>query len=88
MAGDLETGIMIMKMDEGLDTGPVAMAEKVEVAADMTAGELRDEDWVLAGADLMVRAMAAPGARQPDPDAATRRRCYLRVENHQGRDPG
>lgn len=58
MAGDDETGIMIMKMDEGLDTGPVAMAEKVKITADMTAGELHDQLSV-AGADLMVRAMAA-----------------------------
>ncbi len=58
MAGDLETGIMIMKMDEGLDTGPVAMAEKVKITADMTAGELHDQ-LSMAGADLMVRAMAA-----------------------------
>ncbi|MDR6633140.1 methionyl-tRNA formyltransferase [Phyllobacterium sp. 1468] len=58
MAGDEETGIMIMKMDEGLDTGPVAMAEKVKITADMTAGELHDQ-LSMAGADLMVRAMAA-----------------------------
>ncbi|MEK1890628.1 MAG: methionyl-tRNA formyltransferase [Phyllobacterium sp.] len=58
MAGDLETGIMIMKMDEGLDTGPVAMAEKVKITADMTAGELHDQ-LSASGADLMVRAMAA-----------------------------
>ncbi|WP_112526842.1 methionyl-tRNA formyltransferase [Phyllobacterium trifolii] len=58
MAGDDETGIMIMKMDEGLDTGPVAMAEKVTITADMTAGELHDQ-LSMAGADLMVRAMAA-----------------------------
>ncbi|MBZ9656634.1 methionyl-tRNA formyltransferase [Phyllobacterium lublinensis] len=58
MAGDLETGIMIMKMDEGLDTGPVAMVEKIKITADMTAGELHDH-LSMAGADLMVRAMAA-----------------------------
>ena len=58
MAGDLETGIMIMKMDEGLDTGPVAMVEKINITADMTAGELHDQ-LSIAGADLMVRAMAA-----------------------------
>ena len=58
MAGDSETGIMVMKMDEGLDTGPVAMAEKVKITADMTAGELHDQ-LSAAGADLMVRAMAA-----------------------------
>lgn len=58
MAGDTETGIMIMKMDEGLDTGPVAMAEKVAITADMTAGELHDRLSMI-GADLMVRALGA-----------------------------
>jgi methionyl-tRNA formyltransferase len=58
MAGDLETGIMIMKMDQGLDTGPVAMVEKINITADMTAGELHDQ-LSMAGADLMVRAVAA-----------------------------
>jgi len=58
MAGDAETGIMVMKMDEGLDTGPVAMAERVPVAPDMTAGELHDRLTRL-GADLMVRALGA-----------------------------
>ena len=58
MTGDRETGVMVMKMDEGLDTGPIAMAERVPIAPDMTAGELHD---VLAplGADLMVRALGA-----------------------------
>src|SRR5437899_3645866 len=56
MTGDRETGVMVMKMDEGLDTGPIAMAERVSIGPDMTAGELHD---VLAplGADLMVRAL-------------------------------
>ncbi|MBA8899317.1 methionyl-tRNA formyltransferase [Phyllobacterium sp. P30BS-XVII] len=58
MAGDTETGMMIMKMDEGLDTGPVAMAEKIKITSDMTAGELHDQLSMI-GADLMVRAMAA-----------------------------
>ncbi len=58
MAGDRETGMMIMKMEEGLDTGPVAMAERVEIAPDMTAGELHDRLMAI-GADLMVKAMSA-----------------------------
>jgi len=47
-----------MRMDEGLDTGPIAMAERVPIGPDMTAGELHD---VLSrhGADLMVRALGA-----------------------------
>ncbi len=58
MAGDKETGVAVMKMEEGLDTGPVAMVEKVAIPLDMTAGELHDRLMVL-GADLMVRALAA-----------------------------
>ncbi|WP_414473296.1 methionyl-tRNA formyltransferase [Microvirga sp. M2] len=58
MAGDRETGVAVMKMEEGLDTGPVAMVEKVAIGPDMTAGELHDRLMVL-GADLMVRALAA-----------------------------
>lgn len=58
MSGDSETGMMIMKMDAGLDTGPVAMAEKVAITPDMTAGELHDR-LSLIGADLMVRALGA-----------------------------
>jgi methionyl-tRNA formyltransferase len=58
MAGDTETGVMVMKMDAGLDTGDVAMAERVTVTDAMTASDLHD---VLArlGGDLMARAMAA-----------------------------
>jgi len=58
MAGDAETGVMVMRMEEGLDTGPIALAERVPIGADMTAGDLHE---VLArgGADLMVRALGA-----------------------------
>jgi methionyl-tRNA formyltransferase len=58
MAGDQETGIMVMKMDEGLDTGAIAMAERVPIGADATTGELHDE-LARRGADLMLRALAA-----------------------------
>jgi methionyl-tRNA formyltransferase len=58
MAGDAESGVMVMKMDAGLDTGDVAMAERVPLTDAMTAGDLHDELARL-GADLMVRAMAA-----------------------------
>jgi methionyl-tRNA formyltransferase len=58
MAGDQETGVAVMKMEEGLDTGPVAMVERVAIAPEMNAGELHDRLMVL-GADLMVRALAA-----------------------------
>ncbi len=57
MAGDAETGVMVMRMEAGLDTGPVSLTERVTIPGDMTAGELHD---VLAplGAGLMVRALA------------------------------
>jgi methionyl-tRNA formyltransferase len=58
MAGDKETGVMVMKMDEGLDTGAVAMAERVPIGADATTGELHDALARLGG-DLMLRALAA-----------------------------
>jgi methionyl-tRNA formyltransferase len=58
MAGDTESGVMVMKMDVGLDTGDVAMAERLPITDAMTASELHDALSRL-GADLMVRAMAA-----------------------------
>ncbi|MBV9636696.1 MAG: methionyl-tRNA formyltransferase, partial [Methylobacteriaceae bacterium] len=58
MAGDGETGVMVMRMDEGLDTGPVAMAERMRIGENMTAGDLHDRLAPI-GADLMVRALAA-----------------------------
>ncbi len=58
MAGDKETGVMVMQMDEGLDTGPVAMVEKLAITPDMTAGEAHDRLSIL-GADLIGRALAA-----------------------------
>src|SRR3954463_4726054 len=39
MAGDAESGVTIMRMEEGLDTGPMAMAERVPIGVEMTAGE-------------------------------------------------
>jgi methionyl-tRNA formyltransferase len=56
MAGDAETGVVVMRMEEGLDTGPMAMAAGVAIGPDMTAGELHDE-LARVGADLMVHAL-------------------------------
>ncbi|MDG4897039.1 MULTISPECIES: methionyl-tRNA formyltransferase [unclassified Mesorhizobium] len=60
MAGDSETGMMVMKMEEGLDTGPVALVEKCAIAPDITAGELHDR-LMVQGASLMVEALAQLG---------------------------
>ncbi len=71
MAGDTETGMMVMKMDEGLDTGPVAMTGRVTIGPDMTAGELHDA-LMETGAALMVRALAeleaGPLTLEPQPE--------------------
>jgi methionyl-tRNA formyltransferase len=58
MAGDSETGVMVMKMEEGLDSGPIAMAERVPIPFDATAGDLHDRLARL-GADLVARALGA-----------------------------
>jgi methionyl-tRNA formyltransferase len=58
MAGDAETGVMVMKMDAGLDTGDVAMAERIAITDAMTAADLHDALARLGG-DLMVRAIGA-----------------------------
>ncbi|MGN6114011.1 MAG: methionyl-tRNA formyltransferase [Nitrobacter sp.] len=58
MSGDTESGVMVMKMDAGLDTGDVAMAERIAVTDAMTVSDLHDALAPL-GADLMARAMGA-----------------------------
>jgi methionyl-tRNA formyltransferase len=65
MAGDAETGMMVMKMDEGLDTGPVAKTSRVTIQPDMTTGELHDV-LKTAGAALMTEAMAGLEAGRLD----------------------
>lgn len=56
MAGDKDSGVVIMRMDEGLDTGPVSIGERMPIGQDMTAGELHDE-LSLKGAKLIGRAL-------------------------------
>lgn len=58
MAGDTETGVMVMRMDAGLDTGDVAMAERIAITDAITASDLHDALARLGG-DLMVRAIGA-----------------------------
>jgi len=56
MAGDEKTGMMVMKMEKGLDTGLVALTREVEIGENTTAGELHDR-LMLVGARAMVEAM-------------------------------
>jgi methionyl-tRNA formyltransferase len=73
MAGDAESGVMVMKMDAGLDTGDVALTERIPVTDAMTASDLHDALAPL-GADLMVRAM----------DALSRGELRLTTQSEQG----
>ena len=86
MAGDAETGVMVMKMDAGLDTGPVALEARTPIGPDMTAGELHDA-LAAQGAPLMSQALdlLARGelvfAPQPDDGA-----CYAqKIDKTEGR---
>ncbi|QPC89623.1 methionyl-tRNA formyltransferase [Mesorhizobium sp. INR15] len=56
MSGDTETGMMVMRMEAGLDTGPVGMVEKCAIEPDMTAGDLHDR-LMGVGAALIVEAL-------------------------------
>jgi methionyl-tRNA formyltransferase len=71
MAGDATTGVCVMAMDEGLDTGDEISRAEVSIAADTTAGDLHDQLAVL-GAPLMVTALRGVAAGdltpQPQPD--------------------
>ncbi len=58
MAGDTATAAMVMRMEAGLDTGPVCLSERVDIGADMTSGELHAQ-LSSRGAELIVRALAA-----------------------------
>jgi methionyl-tRNA formyltransferase len=83
MAGDEETGIMVMRMEEGLDTGPVLLAEAVQIGR-RTCGELQNELARL-GASLMSHALAALErgsiAERPQPETgATYAKKILKEE--------
>ena len=86
MAGDTETAVMAMKMEEGLDTGPIAMAERVAIGPDMTAGELHDALSRL-GADLMVRMLGAleRGSLQLTPQPGEGVTYATKIDKHETR---
>ncbi len=84
MAGDAETGVMVMKMDAGLDTGDVAMAERLAITDTMTAADLHDALAPL-GADLMVRAMGALERGRLQLSKQSQARRDLRRQDRQGR---
>jgi methionyl-tRNA formyltransferase len=71
LAGDATTGVTIMQMDAGLDTGAILLQEAIPIRADDTAQTLHDRLAELGGR-LVVRALAAPQVSRPqDGDCAT-----------------
>lgn len=58
MAGDAATGVQVMRMEEGLDTGPILLSEATPIRPDDTAGTLHDR-LAHIGADLLVRVLSA-----------------------------
>jgi methionyl-tRNA formyltransferase len=70
MAGDAHTAVMVMRMEEGLDTGPVCMTDRIAIGPETTAGELHDE-LSRHGAALIVKALAKleAGTLTPVPQA-------------------
>ncbi len=71
MAGDPVTGVQVMQMEAGLDTGPILLSETTPIHADDTAGSLHDRLAVI-GAQLAPRALAAleRGSLEPTPQSA------------------
>jgi methionyl-tRNA formyltransferase len=71
-AGDRETGVTIMQMDAGLDTGAMLLAQRIPIAADDTTGSLQDKLAALGGR-LVIEAieLAARGALKPIKQADT-----------------
>ncbi len=57
MAGDAETGVTIMRMDDGIDTGPLLLQKMLPIGPDATAGDLHDELGGM-GAELVVEAIS------------------------------
>lgn len=68
LAGDAETGVCIMRMEEGLDTGPVLLRRTTAIAAEETTGELHDRLSAL-GAAAIVEALDRLDALSPVPQA-------------------
>ena len=86
MAGDNETGVAVMKMEEGLDTGPIAMERRLTIKPDATTGDLHDELARL-GASLMLIALGAleRGSLQLTPQASAGVTYANKIDKHETR---
>jgi methionyl-tRNA formyltransferase len=86
LGGDTETGITIMQMEEGLDTGPILLQQALLIAPDSTAGSLTQALAKLGGA-LIVEALdkAECGALQPRPQPPSGVTYAPKIAREQGR---
>jgi len=86
MAGDAVTGITIMQMDAGLDTGPMLLAESIPIAADDSTGSLHDRLAALGGV-LVVRALdaLANGTLHAEPQPAAGVTYAAKIDKREAR---
>lgn len=86
LAGDAETGVSIMKMDAGLDTGPVLSEARTPISPDETGATLHDRLAAL-GAELMVETLPkyAAGGLTPMPQTDDGMTYAAKLEKHEGR---
>ena len=84
MAGDTETGVTIMRMDEGLDTGPMLTAERVPIGPETTGGTLHDALAALS-ARLVVEAIdaLAAGSLEETPQPSQGATYAAKLEKHE-----
>ena len=84
MAGDRETGVTVMRMDEGLDTGPILMAERVPIGPETTGGTLHDTLAALS-ARLVVEAIngLAAGTLAETPQPSEGVTYAAKLEKHE-----
>jgi len=83
-AGDAETGVTIMQMDAGLDTGAMLMTQALPIAADDTTGSLHDKLAEL-GARMIVEALelAASGGLRPEPQPTQGVSYAHKIDKHE-----
>jgi len=86
LAGDAETGITLMQMDEGLDTGPILTQRALAIAADDTTGTLTPKLANLA-AELMIETLPRilAGNITPQPQDHTRATMFTQIKKEEGR---
>jgi methionyl-tRNA formyltransferase len=86
LAGDSETGVTVIKIDEGLDTGPMLLRQATPITATTTAGALHDELAAI-GARLITSALSgvATGELSPIPQPAEGATYAHKIEKDEGR---